>query len=65
MTQREVADELGIERRLVVRWAKSSTSDFPKPVKIVARTYLFSRRDIETWGLDRAWAERRRESTQA
>lgn len=60
MTQREVAEELGIERRLIVRWARSPTSDFPKPVKVVARTYLFSRREIETWELDRAWAEGRR-----
>lgn len=60
MTQAEVADELGINRRNVVRWSSSGAFDFPSPVKIVARTYLFSRREIESWELDRAWAESRK-----
>lgn len=60
MTQGEIADELGLNRRNVIRWARSGAFDFPRPVKIVARTYLFSRREIETWELDRAWAEARK-----
>jgi excisionase family DNA binding protein len=60
MTQGEIAEALGIERRKIVRWSKSGQFDFPKPVKVVARTYLFNRREIEVWELDRAWAEARR-----
>ncbi len=59
MTQREVAEELGIDRRNIIRWCKCGENRFPKPVKVVARTYLFSRREIENWELDRAWTENR------
>jgi predicted DNA-binding transcriptional regulator AlpA len=60
MTQREVAEKLGIDRSTIIRWCKSGTNEFPKPVKVVARTYLFCRLEIETWELDRAWAEQQK-----
>lgn len=49
MTQRDIAEEFGASRRMVLLWAKKGRVGFPAPVRVVERTYFFSRDAVATF----------------
>ncbi len=49
MKQDAVEDEYGIPRRDIIRWSMTGAGGFPAPVRVVNRTYVFSRADLEKW----------------
>lgn len=48
INQGDVALLLGVPRESVIRWAKTQ-SGFPRAVRVIDRTYLFSRKDVAAW----------------
>lgn len=45
----DAAEMVGIPKHKLLRWAKGKKGGFPAPVKVVDRTYLFSRPEVEAW----------------
>lgn len=41
--QRGIQDEFGLRSRDVIRWSMSRDNQFPKPLRIIGRVYLFER----------------------
>jgi predicted DNA-binding transcriptional regulator AlpA len=50
ITHREAGAMIGADSRLLLRCVKTGAGGFPKPVRVVERTYLFRRAEIEKWG---------------
>ena len=47
--QKGIQEEFGLKTRDVIRWTMSGKTSFPKPVRIIGRTYLFDREAIERY----------------
>ena len=49
MDQKDVEREIGVKRLQAIRWGCDPRTGFPAPVRVVGRTYLFKRSEIERW----------------
>ena len=49
MTHLEAAAMVGVPSNKLLRWAKGRKGNFPSPIRIVERTYLFNRQEVEQW----------------
>lgn len=49
LTQREVAEELKVSEKTVMRWREDPEKNFPKPYCPDGRTLYFVRGEIERW----------------
>lgn len=49
MSQKDIELEIGVKRLQAVRWGCDPRTGFPSPVRIVGRTYLFKRTEVEKW----------------
>jgi hypothetical protein len=49
INQIDAATMIGVPTGKLLRWVKTRVGGFPPPVRVVERTYLFSRVEVERW----------------
>jgi predicted DNA-binding transcriptional regulator AlpA len=45
----DAAVMVGVSTKQLLRWAKTGAGGFPRPCRVIDRTYLFSHQEVERW----------------